>query len=230
MRNYVYYIIGILLICACSKDEIDTFETEQQYLFFGRSYADSLTYSFFYYPDSTSLTIPVEVKLVGNTSDKDREFKLAVDTKESTVSDNHYTFPEKFIFRANHVADTVYIKINNAADLREKMVRLVLKVESTALFLPGQSEYTRNILRFSDIIAQPEWWDQDIIDHYLGEYTETKFREFMKVTGQGDLSDTSPDELWYLARSFKYYLQEMEKAGTPVIDEGGGYMSVPVIG
>lgn len=230
MRKYIYYIVGILFIYACSKDEIETFETAQQYLFFGKSYADSSTYSFFYYPDSASLTIPVEVKLIGSTSDKDREFKLAIDKEESTVSDNHYTFPDKFIFRANCVTDTVYIKINNAADLRENMVRLVLKIEPTSVFLPGQSEYIRNVFRFSDIIEQPKWWNQKIIDSYLGEYTETKFREFMKVTGVGDLSDASPDELWYLARTFKYYLQEMEKAGTPVIDEGGGYMNVPVIG
>lgn len=230
MRKYIFYIIGILLIGACSKDEIEVFNTTKQYLFFEKSYADSITYSFFYYPDSTSLTVPIGIKLIGNTANYDREFKLSVDTKNSTVESRHYTFPEKFLFRANRVVDTVYVKINNAADLREKSVRLVLKIEENALFLPGQYEYTRNVIRFSDIIAPPEWWNQTIIDSYLGPYTEKKFREFMKVTGVGDLSDKSPDDIWYLSRSFKYYLQEQEKAGTPVIDEDGNIMSVPVIG
>ena len=96
--------------------------------------------------------------------------------------------------------------------------------------MPGQYEYTQNIIRFSDIIAPPEWWSQEIVDSYLGVYTEKKFRLFMKVTGVGDLSDLSSDDIWYLSRSFKYYLLEMEEAGTPVVDEDGNNMSVPVIG
>lgn len=34
MRKYIFYIIGILLIGACSKDEIEAFNTTRQYLFF----------------------------------------------------------------------------------------------------------------------------------------------------------------------------------------------------
>lgn len=176
------------------------------------------------------MTVPVGIKLIGNTTNYDREFKLSVDTKNSTVETKHYSFPEKFLLRANRVVDTVYFKINNAPDLREKSVRLVLRIEKNALFSPGQYEYTQNIIRFSDIIAPPEWWSQEIVDSYLGVYTEKKFRLFMKVTGVGDLSDLSSDDIWYLSRSFKYYLLEMEEAGTPVVDEDGNNMSVPVIG
>lgn len=230
MKKQIYYLIGTLLLTACSKDKIDTFDSTQEYLHFQNSYMDSLSYSFFYYPDSTSLIIPLEVRLIGNKTDFDREFSLDIFQEESTVSPEHYDFPGTFIFHANHVLDTIYIQINNRADLKDKEVKLSIQIKPSANFLPGQREYTYNIIRFSDIITQPSWWNEKITDNYLGKYSEKKFREFIKVTGTGDLTDLQPDEIWYLARTFKYYLASQEKAGTPVIDEDGNNMTVTVIG
>lgn len=230
MKKQIYYFIIILLYSACATEEIETFYSQQEYLFFKNSYKDSLVYTFFYYPDSSSLTIPIEVKLVGRKTTADREFLIEVDSTTSSVLSKHYDFPEKFVFHANHVTDTIHIKINNTPDLNLQTVRLVLCIKPSSHFLPGQIDHTRQIIRFGNRATQPEWWDKKITDTYLGAYSEKKFKEFIKVTGVGDLSNHKPDEIWYLARTFKYYLQSQDQAGSPVIDEDGNKMTVTVIG
>lgn len=74
---------------------------------------------------------------------------------------------------------------------------------------------------FSDNISKPEWWDDRITNHFLGEYSNAKYSYFIMSTGISDLSDLDFTELRKLALEFKSDLllhpEWTEENGDPII-------------
>ncbi len=47
---------------------------------------------------------------------------------------------------------------------------------------------------FSDMISKPYWWNEDVVDYYLGEYSDKKIGYFISVTGVNDFGNLSSSE------------------------------------
>ncbi len=97
-------------------------------------------------------------------------------------------------------------------------------------FFAGPFEFRFANIIFSDMVSKPSWWDDDVTDFYLGEYSEKKFKLFMEVTKVGDLSDSNESEIRSYAIIFKYYLIKEKEEGRTVYEEDGSEMNVSVIG
>src|SRR5690606_18110983 len=113
-----------------------------------------------------------------------------------------------------------------------KEVKLAFFIKNTDKVKSGQHEYSYHVIKFSDKVAKPVWWDANMDRLYLGIYSETKYRKFMEVTGVGDITTYSDSERRIIMLKFKYYLIEMKDKGTPVLLDDGSDMlaSVPLIG
>ena len=216
---------------GCKKKDIPLYEGGN-YVQFTAGLQDTLNMSFFFYPNKDVVDLPVPLRLVGKMSAEAIPFKIVADGAGSTALPNHYSLPESFFFKAGRPLDTAYIRINKTPEMANKEFVLVLKLEATENSMPGQTGYTRRVLKISDMVRKPLWWTTTIDTYSLGIYSEAKYRKFMEVTGIGDLSVYSTFEQRDYMLQFKYYLIKMRDAGTPVLEADGSDMlsTVPLIG
>ena len=87
--------------------------------------------------------------------------------------------------------------------------------------MQGPVDYLTAIIYVSDILTQPDWWDQEFETAFLGPYSDIKYRTFIESTGVSDLSGMDVTEISAYVRMFIYYLREMDLAGTPVYESDG---------
>lgn len=228
-KIYSLLIASIFLLVACEKDEIQIWDSGN-YVQFTEEYKDSLTYSFFFYGTQEEIKVPLNMRLIGLPLASDAYVSLVANETLTTAKPDSYKLETEAAFKKDVLESTTYLLLKKTALLDTEEVRLVIDIVGNEVLKPGQSIYTRKVIRFSSLVSKPLWWDDVVEESLLGEYTETKFRLFMEVTGVGDLTDYSESERWSMARKFKYYLIEKEDEGHPVQDEDGSYMTVPVIG
>ena len=72
---------------------------------------------------------------------------------------------------------------------------LKFSLESNENFFATQTGFLEAELRVTAQIAQPSWWNQSVVDFYLGTYSDKKFGLFSQniFTGDyGELSDSDP--------------------------------------
>ena len=82
----IYLLLGFILVLgACSKDDIKTYRGDN-YLQFVKVVTDSSVCSFLAYPNDNELEFPVEVEVIGLPSDREQEYKISVDQAKSTVT------------------------------------------------------------------------------------------------------------------------------------------------
>lgn len=234
MRTHtITLLIGLatLLTASCKREEVQLYSGEQYVQFIG-SVQDTIVFSFFFYPGQSEVQVPLPVKLVGFMPDKDLEYTIAVHQEGTTAAAEHFTIPSSFTFRKGLLRDTAYITVKNRPNLATNEVRLAFYIKDGTELQAGQSEYAYRVIKLSDRVSKPVWWDANMDRFYLGNYSELKFRKFMEVTGVGDLTTYSDPERRVLMLRFKYYLIEMKENGTPLLLEDGSDMlaSVPLIG
>lgn len=224
-------ILGLALMAgiftACSEDKLD-FYSGDNCLQFENPMVDSINVSFLLYPGETSHKIGLPLYLIGRPSDVDREFTCKV--YASGVDDapkDAYTLPEKFVFRANATTDTLWITCNLTEEMSSKSFRLVLMLEESENFKLGSNGYNGAIIRISNIIAKPEWWnDNPVTKYFLGNYSDAKYRKFIEVTGVADFDSSDVGLVREYTNTFKRYLQKMKSEGTPVLEDDGSEMTV----
>lgn len=227
MKIRIFILLSFLgAFAACNERDIPTF-SGGNYIQFNNSYKDSMEISFVFYPGKSSLEIPVKMKLLGNLLDADGSYEIEIIQAGTTALASDYSIPQGLTLKKGEVYGEFNLTINHPGN---RSVRLVLGVKNGGTIGAGQTEYTRKIVWFNNKISKPLWWDSSVESSFLGPYTDTKFLLLIEVNQSGDWTDYTPDQKMAAARKLKYYLREMETAGTPIQDENGLNMTVPVIG
>lgn len=221
----------IVTLMGCSRDYIDVFP-EERYIQFTTSVTDTIPVSFFFYPNQDQIQYPLPVQLVGQMLEENFQFRIAVDEEASTARSEHYALPEQFLFSAGMTIDTVYLTVNKTPEMDESTFQLALQIVATNEALPGQSAFTRKVLRLNNMTSRPAWWDSTMENQLLGAYTDRKFQLFIEVTGVSDLSLYDSYQQREFMLQFKYYLIAMRDAGTPVLEADGTDMlsTIRIIG
>ena len=166
--------------------------------------------------------------MLGNLFLEDRSFVVELDKDLSTATDEHIVLPEYYVFRKEHVKDTISLVLNNPGDAR---VRIVLAIRGNgADVLAGEYSYQYKIINLSSEVSIPEWWDGDVEKSFLGTYSIPKYQLLIKVTGEGDWTNLDASTRRAYALQLKYYLREMEDKDEVVLDVDGKAMTVTVIG
>lgn len=230
MKKLFILIIGIIFVYSCETEEIKTFQGDRFLQFTNSVEKDSTVLSFMFHPGKTSVKIPLEVTLIGKPVTKDLNYKLEVFDALTTAPSKNFSIPNNLVFEAGKVVDTVEIELIKSPELKTEEVLLIVKISDNENFTSGANEYKYAKLWISDKLTKPQWWDNQIEWYWLGEYSEKKFKTFMDVTGVGDLTDMDASERRKYCIQFKYYLIEMKEKETPVLEENGAEMEVPIIG
>lgn len=245
-----YIILMLLLTVAfgsCDRREIEIFADGNEIYFEkfyinevypGLAQADSTIASFFFYPDGVQdIEAPLTLLLSGDTLKEDQAFQLRVIEKETTANPDEYTMDPEYIFHANTVSkdsndvrDVIKIKFHRS-DRLESMpngVTLVVEIVPNENLKLGQIERTRAKLILTTATAQPAWWDDEVADNLLGEYSAKKYKLFLnEIDKKAEMNETliseHPDRAIQLTLEFKNWLL---KQNPVILDEDGEPMKV----
>lgn len=151
--------------------------------------------------------------------------------------------PEKCTIKHGQLLDTIYVKLKNSEDLKESTKLLVLKINEEGEVREGVVSNSRAVIAATDELIKPEWWDyKDLFDgeyssvdqYYLGEYSKTKYRLFLKILQDNDdilFDGKDRGKLRKYALLLKYKVAEINAdAEEPLKDEYGNIIEVPVAG
>jgi len=232
IKKIIYLLLFVGFIAAmnaCSKDEIMIYN-DADYVQFINYVTDSSTCSFLASPNTNELEYPLVVEAIGSVSSSDREYKLGVVPEYTTAPSANYRLPDRFTMKAGKVIDTCYITMIKTPQISQQAVRLTLRVEETSAFKVGQTNKSAAIIYISNVISQPAWWTTNIINNFLGEYSDKKYKLFIEVTGIVDLDTANVPEMRAYTLMFKNWLQMEKDAGRTVYEEDGREMSVSFYG
>ncbi len=228
MKKYLLIPVvatGLLMICmpGCRKSEIMTYRSGQ-YLQFGVNVEDTTEFSFLFHPGVQSFDFPLPLEVSGAPLPSDAEYRIVVDTEHSTaIEGTHFTLPASsdMVFRTGHVKDTCHLTLLRKPDMQTSTFRIVLRIERNGNFEVGQRDYLVNVLKVSDKIAQPAWWNDRVEQYYLGGYSDKKYQLFMDVTGTGDLTDWNDSRIRAITMDFTNYLRYEKSQGREVFEANG---------
>ena len=211
---------------SCSEGKPD-FYSGKNYLQFKNAMTDSVSVSFMLLPGQTTHKIGLPLYLIGRPAEVDREYTCeVVATGIDDAPATAYTLPEKFVFKANAVTDTLWLTCNLLPEMSTNNYRLVLILKESKEFGLGSNGYNGAIIRITNMITKPAWWNSTVTSYFLGDYTDAKYRKFIEVTGVADFDSSDPGKLRDYTNTFKRYLIRMKEAGTPILEDDGSEMTV----
>lgn len=181
-------------LTACSTDEIDKW-TDKGYVWFTEENVD---FSFRLFPEvgeGDTYLVPVPITVASTVADRDRVVEVEV-VREPSDSRTHYEIQRPVLFRAGHIVDTMYVKVENGAHLYKVSDTITFKALASADFDIGIPEKTTTNLCLYNGYPKPEWWDDSYgCNTYMGKFSQLKMEVFIAV--MGDMEDPTLGEGWY---------------------------------
>lgn len=234
--RYLFYIILLTIVFACSKKDIETWKgehyvyfTESEDLFYGNESvtSDSLNVSFFFYIEDV-IQYPLEVALIGQLLSEDTPFKVVADKEKTTLPENLYEMPEHFTFGKGQLKDTIYVTLKNDPILKTNKFDLKLDIVKEGSMLTHKGKNATRLLKVSDMVEKPDWWLENPIEwYYLGTFTAKKYEKFMEATGVSSLDLNDLAEVRLLTLEFQNWLDRQDPK---ILDEDGNEMKTEIIG
>lgn len=227
MKNCIYIVIVFLMFygTSCQEDEISFF-TDSRFIQFPYG-ENTLSYSFMYSQGSDRHEVLIPVKYVGAKLEENATVAWEIIADKTTAVAGEYDVLLEQPFRADFYQDTLRVMLIDSERLKEQSVDLCLRLISNASFEASTRDSLEIKITYTHKIDKPEWWSQEVVDSYLGTWSEVKLTEFVNHIYAGDYGALEASEKLYYARQFKYYLESL---GKPLYDENGGVVTVPVIG
>lgn len=246
---YLLPLPAFSLLSSCQEEALKTFGDEH-YIYFDKFYknasapgketADSTLASFFFFTDDVNtIDVPVVVHMAGRDLAHDETFQLKMIPEMTTATANEYKLDDHYTFRARPAAegatnrsDTIIIKMFRSARLGSMPHGVKLTVELVPMggLRLGQTERTRAILVLTRDAIKPKWWNREVTDNLLGEYSSRKYKLFLmnvdkKAKFNGDLIRTAPHKAIELVMQFKKWLADHP---AEAVEEDGSKMTVKV--
>ena len=164
--------LPILLLSACTKSEIPTFDSEYDAIRFpkkdtfneeapGYDYESQLfkaSYSFVSNPEDPSHDFEIPLELIGMVADRDRTVGYTIDTEQSDAPSDSYKVLSA-IMPAGQRQGKIVIRIFNTPQLKEKTHRLFIRLTSSEDLHSGPSNLIQGTLSWGIRIPAPEFPD-----------------------------------------------------------------------
>lgn len=247
----VMVCMGMSFFISCQEEGLVVNGNDVSYINFNKDITkDTTRICFEFYPmeegmDVKIAEVPIEVAISGKVQDKDLEFTIGIDESLSTYPASQCILPEKCIFKNGQLLDTIYVKLKNSDDLKTVTKYVALKINAGGEVSEGLATYSRAIIAVTDRLVKPEWWDyKDLYDgeyssvdqYYLGDYSDTKYRLFLKVLQENDdvlFDGKDKVKLRKYSLQLKYMVKEINAGrdpDDPLRDETGVIIEIPVVG
>ena len=226
MRKLIYIVAAALALGACSEETIPVYDGSRSYVYFTEDSTEITRFSFKTVPGQTEYTVSLPVEIVGVTPTQTLGYKLSVDPARTTAPAEAYELDPDPVNQAGRNEGTTIVTGKKVLAMDERELDIAVRIVEGGAYLPGPTTNVLHIIRVSNIISQPGWWNDDFANAFLGTYTDEKYEEFIKATQVSDLTDMDNSQIASLCRQFVYYLREkkdngeevFEKDGTPMLD------------
>lgn len=233
-KTYFLSCMSLLLamLAGCSEESIGVYQGDN-YIYFTKASTDSTTFSFAYDASLTEGDVSLKLNLISRLEDRTRHFAVRLVEEESTAREGRdfSIDPQTCVVHPNDSIAYLSVHVMKDASLAGRSVKAVFEVVASEDFLPRIGRNQRANLVITDKLARPEWWNSWHESSGLGAYSDKKYRLFIDVTGQHDLTLTDDggtmdysDMRGYVVM-FKYWLHDH-----PQEEEDGSEMTVPIIG
>lgn len=218
-----------LISIGCNKSEILS-PTYERHIYMSYPEDGNSVFNFsFVSTTKTTVQIAVPIKFAGRPLTEDLAFALKVypdNSKTALQEGKEYEFPER-IFHKENFLDTIFITIHRTERMDTATFNMKFSLTDNENFFATQTGALEAELRVTAQIAQPSWWNQDVVDFYLGKYSNKKFELFSQNIFMGDYGELDDSEKRYYALKFKYWLEDQEPA---IYDEDNTLMTVAIQG
>ncbi len=235
MKRQFIFLLLLLAVFGCKEDEFDTYSGVNYLSFYNNPATDSIVETFFFHQGKDVIEVPIKFNLGGQLLTEDCPIKLSVvdslsglleDGKVvSPLSDADFAFSDQLIFHKGVNVDSVFVILKKTARLEDAYCRVVLQIESNEFFEVGETVYSQAKIYFTSMISIPQWWDETIVEYYLGGFTPKKYEIFCREVGVTDLTGVEEKYIREYALQFKRYLE-----AHPEYEDDGTKISVTVIG
>ncbi|MCO4291881.1 DUF4843 domain-containing protein [Solitalea sp. MAHUQ-68] len=188
--SYIAFIASVLLLNACTQDDIASYEQDARIYFripgeFNtKESRDSLVYSFPFHPTAVEKdTIWFEANIMGNAAPKDREFKIEVDTANTTAKVNvDYKIVDSII-PAGVFKKNIPVVIYKTAELiaSGKPLRLQLNAVENQNFKVGYDRFNKAVLVWGSKFIKPANWDGQNYEKAFGSFSQKKVQLILDV-------------------------------------------------
>lgn len=218
-----------LFTTACNTSEILA-PTDQRYIYISYPENDNPVFNFsFVSTPRPTATIAVPIKFAGRPLAEDLAFAVKVESgnAETTLKEGEeYEFPE-FVFRKGNFLDTIFVTVHRTERMESAVYNLKFSLESNGNFHATQTGALAAELRVTAQISQPSWWNQNVVDFYLGKYSDKKFGLFSQHIFGEDYGELDDNEKRFYALKFKYWLENQNPA---IYEDDDTLMTVAIQG
>ena len=214
-----------LLLSACQENEMNGFENDGAVYFQlnatdWTNTADSIVYSFAG-KGVTEYMVNLQVDLMGEAVDWDREVRVSIDPELTTAEEGtHYRALEtSYVLPAGAYNMQIPVTILGTDPRMENQAfQLAIRLEPSADLGLGLSQRTLARIQFSAMLTMPYYWGE----LYWGEYSKVKHEKLIELLGV-DFPATEDEyyddyDLW---DAYCNYLSQWFAENYPVNDEYG---------
>lgn len=225
----ILLFLATCFLLACQKDKIPFYEDVHHVYMKRIDGKYRIDYSFVYSSGAEYAILNLPVTYTGRLLEENALYKVETLADSTTALTGEYEFSSEQEFRAGRYVDTLKVRINNVERLKNVNARLVLRVVTNDQFIASVRDSSQMEIYFTNKIARPDWWNENVVSFYLGTYSDKKLTEFIKIYS-GNYGDLSEDDKLYYAREFKYELERRAAIDDPLFEANGERMTVPVVG
>ena len=185
MKHILFILTGILLLTACSKSEIDTWETKPRVYFTNAN--DTILFSFYTQPANINeYTVELSVSMAGIITDTDRELTIT-DLGGSKYNPGSVYEIVSAKLPGQQGSGVVQVKIQKTDNLNRANDTLTFEICASQIFDLGLTkEYWKTAIIMSNILSKPSWWNGRA-ERYIGYYSDKKMEIIYSVNGAYDL-------------------------------------------
>lgn len=196
MRHFINIIncalLGaVLTLAACSQQEIMDYDLPGK-VYFNETVAsgttagdvdvDSVNYSFAVKPDNLSQdTVKINIRLLGNTADRDRVFEAEAIADSSTAREGVDFEILQGVMKANEYDSYLPVIVKRTPEIKDKEIYVTLRLKDTD-DLTASTIHRIFKLRWGDMLLRPKNWPMA----YWGNYNVNKYKFAISVLGQTD--------------------------------------------
>jgi hypothetical protein len=236
MMNRIYTLVIALSLSwatGCQEHERMLYDTSQRYLEFVQfsniiSDTISSTVNLALYPGS-EVFFPMKVALTGLPLESAFEYTVTPQEEGTTAVEGiDYRLCVNY-FHAGKYTDSCYIVLIKNEGLKTTSKRLKIQLKTTSPLHNGKTNRTYFIIRLNYALTQPTWWNANVTDNILGPFSEFLYNLFLDHGGIVVLpSSPTVDYLRYHAFILKDWLAAQKAASSPVKDETGQEVTIPL--
>ena len=234
MKRIIFLIMTLAIVSSCQIDDIDLFGAERFIYFPTIGHEHAINYTLGGLDEGV---IEIPLRYSGRFYEEDRDYLVEVleveGTEDSPVinaeENVEFFLPDKFTFRAasdekDRFRDILPVTVKRSSRMDEAKLNITLKLVSNDNFSASVRDSMVMKIWVTNMIIKPQWWNEEVSEAYLGDYSDVKYKLFIDHVFDGDYGALSAGEQHLYALRFKHWLEENPHY------EDGQLITVPVVG